>query len=124
MQHDLYVVALAEIIEQAVKRSNRNIFPVVEKDSRTLTGILLLDQLRPVMFNRDLYDDLKAGELMRSPIAVINLDEDTVATVMQKFERTSAWNLPVIQNGLYIGFVSKSKLLTAYRKKLIDFSSN
>ena len=117
-------MTLAEIIEQAVKRSNRNIFPVVEKDSRTLTGILLLDQLRPVMFNRDLYDDLKAGELMRSPIAVINLDEDTVATVMQKFERTSAWNLPVIQNGLYIGFVSKSKLLTAYRKKLIDFSSN
>jgi CIC family chloride channel protein len=42
--------------------------------------------------------------------------------VMQKFQDSGAWNLPVIKEGKYLGFVSKSKLLTAYRRKLINFT--
>jgi CIC family chloride channel protein len=50
--------------------------------------------------------------------------KDNMQQVMQKFQDSGAWNLPVIKNGKYIGFVSKSKLLTAYRRELINFTSN
>jgi len=50
------------------------------------------------------------------------MDEDSMEDVMSKFKTTSAWNLPVIKNGKYSGFISKSKLLTAYRRKLINFT--
>ena len=59
---------------------------------------------------------------MHSPPDVINFEEDKMTEVMKKFQDTGAWNLPVIKYGEYYGFVSKSKLLTAYRRKLIDFS--
>ena len=53
----------------------------------------------------------------------IDFDNDTMQIVMQKFQRSNAWNLPVIKHGKYFGFVSKSKLLTAYRRELINFTS-
>jgi len=115
-------MTLGEIVDKAVIKSNRNIFPVINAETRELEGIILLDDLRPVMFDRSLYDDLTAQDLMKSPPDVIHLGEDRMTTVMQKFQDTAAWNLPVILDGKYYGFISKSKLLTAYRKKLIDFS--
>ena len=115
-------MTLGEIVDKAVIKSNRNIFPVINAETRQLEGIILLDDLRPVMFDRSLYDDLTAQDLMKSPPDVIHLGEDRMTTVMQKFQDTAAWNLPVILDGKYYGFISKSKLLTAYRKKLIDFS--
>ncbi|NGX83239.1 chloride channel protein [Aequorivita sp. KMM 9714] len=115
---------LGEIVKQAVVKSNRNIYPVLNKETKALEGIILLDDLRPVMFNQSLYEEMKASELMHHPPAVVNLSEDKMTEVMKKFQDTGAWNLPVIKNGEYYGFISKSKLLTAYRKKLIDFSRN
>ena len=115
---------LGEIVNQAVVKSKRNIYPVLNKETKALEGIILLDDLRPVMFNQSLYEEMKASELMHHPPAVINLNEDKMTEVMKKFQDTGAWNLPVIKNGEYYGFISKSKLLTAYRKKLIDFSRN
>lgn len=113
---------LGEIVHQAVVKSKRNLFPVLDKDTNALEGIILLDDLRPVMFDQNLYEELKAKELMHSPPNIINLEEDKMTDVMKKFQDTGAWNLPVISHGRYYGFVSKSKLLTAYRRKLIDFS--
>ena len=49
---------------------------------------------------------------------------DSMDAVMRKFSDSQAWNLPVIDNGKYIGFVSKSKLFNAYRKVLVDFSED
>ncbi|MBB6679985.1 chloride channel protein [Aequorivita sp. 609] len=115
---------LGEIVNQAVVKSKRNIYPVLNKETKALEGIILLDDLRPVMFNQSLYEEMKASELMHHPPAVVNLSEDKMTEVMKKFQDTGAWNLPVIKNGEYYGFISKSKLLTAYRKKLIDFSRN
>ena len=46
--------------------------------------------------------------------------DDSIETVMTKFNESGAWNLPVVDAGLYVGFISKSKLLTAYRRKLIE----
>ena len=63
-------------------------------------------------------------DLMHNPPSTIDYDTDSMQKVMQKFQDSSAWNLPVIKNGKYLGFVSKSKLLTAYRRQLINFTRN
>jgi CIC family chloride channel protein len=115
-------MTLGEIVEKAIVTSNRNIFPVINAETEELEGIILLDDMRPVMFDKTLYEEITAQDLMKNPPEVIKLEEDRMTVVMQKFQETGAWNLPVISNGKYYGFVSKSKLLTAYRNKLIDFS--
>ena len=84
--------------------------------------IISLNDLRPVMFDQSLYTTLSARDLMERPEAIIDLNKDKMTEVMKKFQDTSAWNLPVISEGTYYGFISKSKLLTAYRRKLINFS--
>ncbi len=116
-------MTLGEIVHQAVVKSNRNIFPVVNKETAELEGIILLDDLRPIMFDQSLYTEVIARELMKDPPATILMKTDKMTAVMKKFQDTGAWNLPVLSDGKYYGFVSKSKLLTAYRRKLIDFST-
>ena len=113
---------LGEIIDQAVVKSKRNIYPVVNRKTHKLEGILLLDDLRPIMFDQSLYNEVTARDLMQNPPAIINFEKDRMTSVMKKFQDTGAWNLPVESDGVYFGFVSKSRLLTAYRRKLIDFS--
>lgn len=115
---------LGEMVNEAVVKSRRNLFPVLNKKTNALEGIILLDDLRPVMFDQTLYKEIKASELMHSPPEVIDLNEDKMTEVMKKFQDSGAWNLPVITEGKYYGFISKSKLLTAYRRKLIDFSGS
>lgn len=115
-------MTLGEIVHSAVVKSNRNIFPVVNKETEALEGIILLDDLRPIMFDQSLYKEVTARDVMQNAPDTIDLDNDKMTHVMKKFQDTGAWNLPVISNGVYFGFVSKSKLLTAYRRKLIDFS--
>lgn len=112
-------MTLGEIIHQGVIKSSRNIFPVVDKDG-ILMGVLLLDEIRPIMFEKDLYDTLKVTELMERPPEVIDINKDGMKTIMKKFQDSDAWNLPVVRENRYLGFVSKSKLLTAYRQKLIE----
>ena len=75
------------------------------------------------MFDQTLYNEVKAVDVMVSPPAIINLDKDIMTDIMKKFQDSSAWNLPVMKNGTYIGFISKSKLLTVYRRKLIEVTS-
>ena len=116
-------MTLKKIVKEAIVISKRNIFPVVNKKTQALVGIILLDDLRPIMFNKTLYKKVIARELMHNPQAIIYLGEDKMTDVMKKFQDTGAWNLPVVKDNRYVGFVSKSKLLTAYRRKLIDFSS-
>ena len=112
-------MSLGEIVHKGVIKSSRNIFPVVDDDNNFM-GILLLDDIRPVMFDKNLYDKVKIEELMQTAPEVIEKERDGVKTIMQKFQDSDAWNLPVVQDKKYLGFVSKSKLLTAYRKKLIE----
>lgn len=113
-------MTLGEIIHEAVVKSNRNIFPVVNRKDHSLLGIILLDDLRPIMFDRSLYDNITASEVMQHPPEVIEADKDRMTSIMKKFQDSSAWNLPVTENGVYKGFISKSKLLTVYRRKLIE----
>ncbi len=112
---------LGHMVQDAIIKSNRNIFPVVSEEG-TLLGVVLLDDVRPVMFQRSLYHEIKVRDLMQHPPAIIDVDRDKMKDIMQKFQESGAWNLPLIKNGKYHGFISKSKLLTAYRRKLIHFN--
>lgn len=100
-----------------VKQSKRNIFPVVNENSE-LEGIVTLDDIREIMFDPKYQDQIIIKTIMQKPPAFVT-PQEKMQSVMNKFELTQAWNLPVIDNGRYIGFISKSRIFNAYRKKLI-----
>ena len=116
-------MTLGEIVHQAVVKSNRNIFPVINPKNKTLEGVILLDDIRPIMFDQSLYNEVKAIEVMQNPPEIIDIEKDKMTTIMKKFQDSNAWNLPVIKNDAYVGFISKSKLLTVYRRKLINLTN-
>ena len=113
-------MTLGEMLHQSVAKSTRNIFPVTDSDG-ALKGIVLLDDVREFMFDMNMYDKIGVDSFMQAPPELIFYGKDTMQQVMKKFHDSRAWNLPVIKDGRYLGFVSKSKLLTAYRRKLINF---
>ncbi|OMP31986.1 MULTISPECIES: chloride channel protein [Mangrovimonas] len=113
---------LGDIVHKAVVKSSRNIFPVVRSKDQTLKGIILLDDIRQVMFDQSLYNEIKAEEVMQNPPEIIDIEKDKMTDIMKKFQDSNAWNLPVVRNNVYVGFISKSKLLTAYRRKLINIT--
>jgi CIC family chloride channel protein len=112
---------LGEMLKTAVAKSTRNIFPVLNSNKQFI-GIVLLDDLRPIMFDREMYNRVTVDTLMRAAPEIIFYN-DSVEQVMQKFKESGSWNLPVVKNEKYIGFISKSKLLTAYRNKLIEVTA-
>lgn len=113
-------MTLGELVK-VISESRRNIFPVIDKDGR-LRGILLLDEVRNIMFQPRLYKRFTVGQLMTSPPAVLRFDLP-MEKVMEIFEDTGAWNLPVVdQDRRYLGFVSKSKIFNSYRHVLVHFS--
>ena len=115
-------MTLGEIVSEAVIKSNRNIFPVVDEKSNILEGIILLDDIRPIMFDQSLYSEVYARDVMQAPPDTIDIKKDKMTEIMKKFQDSDAWNLPVVDNGIYVGFISKSKLLTMYRRKLINIT--
>jgi CIC family chloride channel protein len=100
-----------------VRKSKRNIFPVVN-EAGELEGIVTLDKVRELMFDVEKQENIIIKTLMSTPPASVSSSEK-MQSVMNKFEITQAWNLPVIDDGKYVGFVSKSRIFNAYRKKLI-----
>ena len=112
-----FKATLRDIVE-TIKHSKRNIFPVVKKNNKLL-GIIYLDNIKEEMFNPELYDLITAKEVMRKSSMVIEASED-VFSVMKKFEESGYWNLPVVENEIYIGFLSKSTILDKYRHELLE----
>ena len=112
---------LGDMLKKAVAKSTRNIFPVIDKKQQFL-GIVLLDDIRPIMFDAEMYKSVTVETIMKTAPETIQYD-DSVAKIMQKFKESGAWNLPVIKGNTYVGFISKSKLLTAYRNKLIEVTA-
>ena len=86
-----------------------------------LVGIVLLDNIRHIIFNPEMYKTTFVRDVMILPPEYVSPDE-SMELVMKKFEVNNVWNLPVIDNGMYIGFISKSKLFSVYRKWLVDIS--
>ncbi len=112
---------LGELVK-IIKKAHRNNFPVIN-NSGELLGVIALDSIRKIMFDENLYETTKVRNLMLILPVVIQAD-DTVEIVAEKFITTGVWNLAVVDNGKYVGFVSKSKLFSVYRKKLVDISSD
>jgi len=123
VEHDLTEIGPDQTLRDlvnAISHTRRNIFPVVDEEGK-LMGIVLLDDIRQIMFNTEMYDTTYVYELMTMPPDIIKIT-DTMDIVMDKFEKSGAWNLPVVKNGLYVGYLSKSKIYTAYRKMLLNFA--
>jgi CIC family chloride channel protein len=108
-------------LTKIISRSSRNLFPVIDAD-RQLLGIVLLDDIRIIMFEAEYYATVHVRDLMQPVPATVTVSENMDA-VLNKFEATGVWNLPVVsEEGKYVGFVSKSKIFTAYRQQLQEFS--
>lgn len=105
-------------LADVIAHSHRNIYPVVDED-QILRGIITLDDVREIMFQRDKYETVKVKDLSHSPPAMIKMGDEMEA-VMAKFDETGAWNLPVVQDGKYVGFLSKSKIFSSYRRLLVN----
>lgn len=111
-------ITLGDMVK-VIARSARNVFPVVDNDGK-LMGIVLIDNIRNIMFRPELYDRFKVKRFMVSPPAVIEINMP-MQKIMKLFDQTKAWNLPVTdENGVYLGFVSKSSILNSYREILVE----
>ena len=113
---------LGELV-QVISCSSRNIFPVVDSN-RHFQGYVSLEDVRKDMFRPELYTKMHVFNFMKSSPAYVYEDEK-MDSVMNKFESTDAWNLPVVKKDrTYIGFVSKSKIFSAYRDELKELSQD
>lgn len=111
-------MSLGDMVK-VITQSSRNVFPVVD-DNGKLMGVVLIDNIRNIMFRPELYERFKVTRFMVSPPGVINVNMQ-MEKIMRLFDQTKAWNLPVVdEDGKYLGFVSKSSILNNYRKVLVD----
>ncbi len=112
---------LKEMVD-TISVSNRNLFPVTDSEGN-LKGVVLLDEIRNIMFRADLYKKMHVSRFMSAVPEVIEITYP-MDKVMEIFDRTNAWNLPVVDNGRYVGFVSKSKIFNSYRRVLRHFTED
>lgn len=110
---------LGDLIK-VISVSRRNIFPVVDQYN-ILEGVVSLDDVREIMFRNELYDTVLVKDLMTIPPSYIDKKEN-LETVMETFRKTGAWNLPVLDKGYYVGFISKSRIYATYRELLAEIT--
>ncbi len=119
VENDFVAVApeatLGDLV-RIIAQSTRNLHPVLDENGELL-GIIDLQDIRQIMFDREQYETLTVQSLMAAPLATLDV-RARMEDVMAHFERTKAWNLPVVSEGKYIGFVSRSRLFNAYRRWL------
>ncbi len=120
LERDIVSIApeatLGDLVE-AIKASKRNLFAVVA-EGRVFNGLINLDDVREIMFRQDLYDVIQVRQLMKVPAATVQIN-DTMQSAMKKFDTSQSWNLPVLNNDIYLGFISKSSIFTQYRHGLM-----
>ncbi len=103
-----------------IQRSSHNLFPVLDSEGNLL-GVVDLQEIREIMFDRSVYDELRVHEFMVLPAAALE-SQTKMEVVMTEFERTGAWYLPVLSGGRFIGFVSRTRLFDTYRRYLKEAS--
>lgn len=112
---------LGELVK-IVSKAEHNTFPVCDADRRFL-GIVTLNDIRNIMFQPRLYERMTVGDIMIGPPAKVSPSMN-MAEVMNLFDTTNAWSLPIINNGKYVGMLSKNHIFTSYRKVLKHFSED
>lgn len=105
----------------AISRNHRNLFPVVDSEGK-MVGMVKMDDVRGLIFKQELYDKTKIKDIMYMPEYSIDPD-DSMEVAADKFETSGRYNLAVIdKNGKYVGFISRARVFTRYRKQIIDVS--
>lgn len=112
-------MTLGELVK-VIARSERNVFPVTDLKG-TYMGIILLNDVREIMFEPEKYQSVFVKDLMFMPEMMVS-PEDSMEVVARLFQETGNYNLPVVRNGLYLGFVSRANVFSAYRKLLKEYS--
>lgn len=123
IETDMRPIAPQSMLGDLVKimsSCNRNVYPVVNEEGHYL-GEVRVEEIRNIMFRPELYQRFSIQKLMVSPPEKVDIN-DSMESVMNKFERSNAWNLPVLDGDKYVGYVSKSKIFSAYRSVLVEFS--
>ena len=107
---------LRDIVE-AIKRSKRNLFPVVDANGKIL-GLIVMDDIRQTIFETQLYDTLTVRELMMTfDDKDIVHSSDSLSDVVNKFQLSNRYNLIVVDDeGAYLGFLSRANTFSAYRR--------
>ncbi len=107
---------------KVIAQSERNIIPVVD-DENTFYGVVFINDIRTIMFQPELYDTTMVSDLMYMPDTIVDPTE-SMEEVARKFQESSHYNLPVLKEGKYMGFVSRARIFSAYRKLLKEFSED
>jgi len=105
---------------KVVSASKRNIFPVLD-NNLNLKGLITIDDIREVMFKQEMYEKISVRELMRQTGQVIT-ENDDIRTALKLFDESHLWNIPVVFEQQYMGFISKSTILEKYRETLLKSS--
>ncbi len=104
-----------------ISNSERNIFPVVDKENN-FKGVVVMADVRKVIFKPELYNEILIKDVMFIPEIIINSGEK-VSEIVKKFQNTGIYNIPIVENGKYLGFISRANIFSAYRKMLQEFSA-
>ncbi|NOX47346.1 MAG: CBS domain-containing protein [Chlorobi bacterium] len=107
---------------KVIADSTRNIYPVIDKD-QNLKGLIFLDRVRHIMFNHEMYGKVLVKNLMFMPTTIVNY-EDKMEEVAHKFQHSGKYNLVVLKDGKYLGFVSRANVFSKYRELLKDISEH
>ncbi len=94
--------------------------PVVD-DENNFYGVIFINDIRNIIFNTEMWDTTFIKDLMYMPESLVNPD-DSMESVAQKFHSSEHFNIPVIKDGKYLGFVSRAQLFSTYRRLLKEFS--
>jgi len=109
-------------LARAVSNSHRNLFPVVDEEGM-LKGMVKLSEVRSLIFETSLYEKVKIKDLMYMPRHFVS-PRDSMEEVAEKFQSSGRFNLAVIDNGKYVGFISRARVFSDYRENIRHFSSD
>lgn len=112
---------LGELVK-VITASKRNVFPVVD-DNLMFHGVVHLNDIRDVIFKTELYETVMVSSLMHDPMSSATMD-DSMEDIVMKFQKTTHFNIVVLDRGRYVGFVSRANVFSKYRKMLKEFSED
>ena len=112
-------MTLGDIVH-IISSARRNIFPVIDNFGHLL-GVVQLDDLREDMFKKEKWGRSITYYMIQPPYKI--LEHEQVQSILPRFEENHTWMLPVVdKNNKYLGFISKSRILNAYREALVKIS--
>ncbi len=110
---------LGDLVE-VIAQSERNVIPVIDSEDN-FYGVVFVNDIRNIMFNQELYKTMYVANIMYMPDTIVTPNE-SMEEVAHKFQETGHYNIPVIDNGKYLGFVSRARIFSTYQKLLREFS--